>query len=133
MHHLIQLLLSYAPVRFLISGGLSAVVHIGIVFVLSHIFSVWYLYATILGFLSAVGFSFIMQKFFTFRNMDKNAMKRQLFFFFIIASINFVSNGALMVLFVEYIGLIPVIAQIMTSGLIAVWSFIVYGKLFRQT
>lgn len=131
MRALLEKTFSYPFIRFLFSGGTTAIIHIGTVYILSHVFSVWYLYATITGFLCAVGFSFVMQKFFTFRNMDMQAIRIQLFLFSFIAVMNFIANGALMFYFVEYINLIPIVAQLTTSVIIAVWSYLVYGRLFR--
>ncbi len=131
MHFIIEKFLSFTLIRFLISGGLSAVIHIGTVFILSHVLSVWYLYATTIGFISAVGFNFVMQKFFTFRDGDTNALRRQFFLFFTVASMNLIVNGTLMFFFVERVSLAPILAQISTSVIIAVWSYIVYGKLFN--
>ncbi len=126
----IEKILSFRLIRFFISGGLSAVIHIGTVFVLTHVLSVWYLYATTIGFISAVGFNFVMQKFFTFRDGETDGVRRQFLLFFTVATINLVINGVLMVFFVEQVSLTPVPAQISTSVIIAVWSYIVYGKLF---
>lgn len=131
MRALIHTFLSYKVIRFLISGGLSATIHIGTVFVLNHLLGIWYLYATAFGFLCAVVFNFIMQKFFTFQNTQTQTMHHQSIVFFCVALINFTMNGALMVFFVERIGLIPVIAQIVVALIIAVWSYIAYGRLFR--
>lgn len=131
LYSLIKKLLSYKLVRYLISGGTGAVVHIGTVFVLTHLFSVWYRYATIIGFLCAVGISFTMQKFFTFSDMQKNTVGMQSSLFFIIGTINFFANSFLMYLFVEHAGLIPVFAQVVTALTIALWSFFAYARLFR--
>lgn len=131
MLSLLHKVLSYKFIRFLIAGGTSAVVHIGIVFIATHIFSVWYLFATIIGFLCAVGINFTMQKFFTFRDTQAKAVHIQSFLFFLVSSINLIVNSALMIFFVEYAGLQPVIAQISTSALIAIWSYLIYKKLFH--
>ncbi len=132
MSPLIKKFLSYRPIRFLISGGIGAVVHIGMVFVLVHLLSVWYRYATIIGFLSAVGLSFVMQKFFTFRDERKEVLRVQSSLFLLIASFNLVLNSTLMYIFVEHAKLMPVIAQIATALLIALWSYYAYNKLFRS-
>ncbi|MCF7815419.1 MAG: GtrA family protein [Candidatus Pacebacteria bacterium] len=132
MYQLTKKIFGIRIFRFLFSGGTSASIHIGIVFILTDVFDVWYRYATTFGFLGAVTFNFIMQKFFTFRNTDTQTVHKQSLLFFLVASMNFFVNYVLMIFFVERVGLAPVVAQIVVAMIIAVWSYLAYSKLFKN-
>ncbi len=118
-------------VRYLISGGTSAFIHISTVFITTHFFNWWYLYATCLGFLLAVSVNFLLQKFWTFKSKSTRGVARQTASFVVVSIFNFFLNSALMYVVVGRIGLWPVVGQFVVSGLIAFESFIVYSFIFR--
>jgi putative flippase GtrA len=129
---IVRLFTRYKLVRFIISGGIGATVHLGVVFILTHVFGVWYLYATSAGFMLAIGVSFVLQKFWTFQNVTTDLVHKQGTMFTGVAVFNFILNGFLMSIFVENFGLMPVVAQAGTSVLIAFESFLAYSLLFRE-
>ena len=126
-------LLSYRPVRFVVAGGSTAVIHIGIVYLFTSIFEIWYVVATTVGFLSAVAASFTLQKFFAFQDHRTDKLVVQSSFFFTIAVFNLILNNMLLVAAVEYLSFVPITAQIIVSGIIAVWSYIAYSFIFKKS
>lgn len=131
MYPLIKRIFTYRKVRYLFSGSIGASVHVGTVYLLTHILNEWYLYATLIGFLCAFGVSFMLQKFFTFGDHRIHTLPLQSSIFFLVSSTNFFINGVLMFLFVEKIGLFPAPAQIASSLILAIWSYLIYARLFR--
>ncbi len=123
----------YKLVRYLLAGGTGAAVHIGVVFVLTHLFDVWYRIATLTGFLLSFFISFVLQKFWTFRDASVDRVRRQMTVFFSVAVLNFFMNLGLMIVFVEYVGLWPTFAQACASALIAIESFLIYSVIFKRT
>ena len=117
--------------RFVISGGIGAGVNIGILFLLTHVFDVWYLFSSILAFILAVFVSFICQKFWTFKNTATTQIHYQLVWYFGIAGINLIFNTLIMYLCVDGLGLHYIVGQVIASLLIAIWSYLIYEKLFR--
>lgn len=133
MLRLFHLFTRYKIVRFVLSGGTSAGVTIGTVFVLTHIYDVWYLTATWTGFLLAVSVNFLLQKFWTFRDRALSDTHKQSAGFLVVNGINFFVNSALMIFFVEYLDFWPVVAQACSAALIACESFIAYSFIFRRS
>ena len=124
-------LLHVRAIRYLLAGGTGAVVHIGTVFVLSHLLEINYRIATVCGFFLAMGVSFTLQKFFTFRDGSKDRIVVQSSLYLILATFNFSANLGLMYLLVERVGLWPAVAQGATAATIAIWSYLAYSRLFK--
>jgi len=115
--------------RYLISGGTAAAVNIGILFLLTHYGHVWYLLSSVISFLISFGVSFSLQKFWTFKDHNKENIHKQGSVYLLVTLTNLGINILLMYMLVQYIGLHYIIAQIITGGLIAIASYFVYGKL----
>ncbi len=130
---LLQFFFRHKIIRYLFSGSVGAFVHIGTVYLLTHVLFVWYQYATITGFFLALGVSFAMQKFFTFQDGRTNVLTFQSSLFASVALINLVFNSGLMYLFVEKSQLPPAIAQVCTALILAISSFLLYSKIFKNS
>ncbi len=128
---LVHLWTSVKLVRYLFAGSIGAMVHVGTVFVCTHMFDIWYRVSTIIGFFLSVSVSFYLQKHWTFREHEISHAGKQFLQFVSIGGINFVLNISIMILMVEVLHLWPVAAQILTSGIVAVESFLLYSLIFR--
>ncbi len=118
---------------FLVSGGSAALFQLCLYVFLSRILDLTYLVASNSSFVTTVVFSFLLQKYVTFRHKETKAIPKQFLFFALLACFNLYANTQLMVLFVEKISIHDVVAQILTMGTIAVWSFFVYRNgIFKQ-
>lgn len=126
--------------RYLISGGSAAVVNLGLLFVLTEfVFTNFDNYGYVISsdIAVAVAFfvSFVLQKFWTFAEKSIHLVKKQLAMYFVVGVVNLGINTLMMHGLVEYVlgKKHYMIAQIITSGLIAVMSFFVYQHLiFRH-
>lgn len=119
---------------FILSGGSAAAFQLLTYLFLSKIMGLWYLLASIISFSLAVIISFLLQKFVTFENKDKESMHRQFLLFFTLAFLNLGANIFLMLFLTEKIRLLDIISQIITMGIIAIWSFLAYRYfIFRET
>jgi putative flippase GtrA len=112
--------------KFLISGGSAAVVDLGLLYLLTDIFHLWYLLSACLAFVAAFAVSFSLQKFWTFSNHDLDLIHRQLIMYFVLALIGLGINTTSMYLLVDHVGLHYLGAQIITSAFIAVGNFFAY-------
>jgi putative flippase GtrA len=127
-----QLIFVPKIVRFIISGGLAAVVNFAFLYVLTEFFHFWYLLSSACAFFLAIAVSFFLQKHWTFENYEKESTIRQFSVFGVIAGVNLLLNTALVFFFVEKIGLWYMSAQFISSGFIAVESYFVQKKIFTQ-
>ena len=100
--------------------------HFVLLFVLTEVFGLWYILSTSLAFLVAFMVSFFSQKFWTFRDKEKEGIYKQMGGYFLVVSSGMVANAAGMFFLVDYVGLYYLIAQVIMSASVAVYSFLMY-------
>jgi putative flippase GtrA len=120
-----KLITSHIAFRYIVSGGTGACVQIGGIYVLHGIFGMWYVAASALAFVMAIVVSFLMHKFWTFKDR-RPEMSKQFVIFFIIAIINLGVDVIVIYGFVHGLHMWYLLAQILTSAIVALWSFFVY-------
>jgi len=113
-------------IRYIISGGTAAVVNLGILFILVHFFNNWYLISSVISYALAILVSFLMQKYFTFKDFTKDRIGEQGVLHVGIQVFNLCLNTLLMYLLVDLGGIYYLLAQIISAGSIAVYSFFLY-------
>lgn len=116
-------------VRYLVAGGISAMVLIGGLYILHGLFDLWYVAASSLSFLVAVVVSFLLQKYWTFQDRVADVARRQFVYYLLIALINLAINAGLMYFFVDLCHVWYLLSQVLSAGIVAVWSFFVYKHL----
>lgn len=120
--------------RFLISGGIGTVLNLMMVYLLTDVMGIWYLYSTTIAFVISFFVSFTLQKFFTFQDHALDTIRAQAPKYLAVALINMGLNALFMYVLVENVGLHYLLAQIITIGSISVESFIVYRFIvFKKT
>ena len=123
----IRLLQKYKTIiKFIISGGTAAFVHIGLFSLFTYAFGINYLISTTLGYLIAYFVSFSLQKFWTFQDRGRDKMSKQMSAYFMVGLVNLGINDLGMFLLISKLGMIKVLAQIAVNAGIAVSSFIIY-------
>ncbi len=124
----------YRLMRFLFSGGLSLCLNLMVLYILHGLLNVWYLLASSLAFLVAVGFNFRLQKLWTFRNSrNQRGIYNQMGFFLMANCLSLIFNLFLMYAFVQIISLYYLIAQIVAAMVIAVFTFFAYSFIFSPS
>ncbi|MEN9582742.1 MAG: GtrA-like protein [Candidatus Parcubacteria bacterium] len=119
----------HKTLRYLIAGGLGAGTNFVIYYILVKFFDVWYLAASITSFLLSLIVGFYLQKYFTFKNMTKDGIHKQVIAYFIFSLINLVVNVILMLFFVEVLSVDAILSKVFTLAVLAVWSFFVYKNI----
>jgi len=123
----------FTVIKYLISGGSSAFVQLALLYILTDIFKIWYLFSAVIAFIVAFFMSFLLHKFWTFLDNDMDVMHKQLFSYFVLAMINLGLNTLLMYFFVDVVHIWYFGAQFITSGLIAFSSFYLYKKIIFKS
>ncbi len=113
-------------IKYLISGGTAASVDLILLFLFTHFLGFHYLISAILAFMIAFFVSFYLQKFWTFRDNRKEIIYGQMAVYLTVALVNLGLNTGLMYLFVEYLRVWYLLAQVMAGAMIAVESFLIY-------
>lgn len=122
----------YRILKYLISGGTSAVVTIGILYILTHVFGLWYLLSTVVGYLVGFIVSFTLQKFWTFENSRVDQILSQAPLYFCIVLGNLGLNTLGMYILVEKFHMGYILADILVLGAIAIESYFLYKIVFRN-
>lgn len=132
---MIKLLNQYAPrllraivrhkqfVKYAISGGMSAVVQLSMLYVFTDLLHIWYVASSAISFIVAITVSFVLQKFWTFRETNMKHIRKQISIYIVVGTINFFLNPVLLYFFVETFALWYVYAQILVMGLLAIESY----------
>ncbi|MFA5830719.1 MAG: GtrA family protein [Candidatus Paceibacterota bacterium] len=119
-------------VRYFISGVSAAIVDFTFLFVLTEFFNVWYIWSASIAFGVAFCVSFVLQKFWTFKDNEKSKIKWQLPAHLSLGTVNLCINGFLVFFFVEALGVWYMLAQFLVTALLAVESFFVYRVIFKK-
>jgi putative flippase GtrA/glycosyltransferase involved in cell wall biosynthesis len=113
-------------IKYVISGGTAAFVDLALLYILTDVFRIWYLYSATLAFLAAFFVSFYLQKFWTFRDNCRKKIRRQMVLYFAVGAGNLGINAAGMYLLVDRFNVMYIWAQVLIGALIAVSSFLIY-------
>jgi putative flippase GtrA len=128
MKRLALQLAQFRVVRFVVSGGIASVAHLAILYFLTDILLVWYLLSTTIGFSIGFVISFLLQKFWTYQDKNRDRITSQALLYAVIGALNLLTNSMLMYLLVDIFGVWHMLAQGITLLAIATVSFFVYGK-----
>src|SRR3989338_6081214 len=119
--------------RFLIAGGSAFAVNIVVLYTLTDILHVYYLISTVIAFMVSFCVSFILQKFWTFRDHSRDQMHVQMSLYLGMQLGNLVLNAALMYAFVENLHLWYILPQAIISIGLAITSFFINrAYIFKQ-
>ncbi|MDD4900798.1 MAG: glycosyltransferase [Patescibacteria group bacterium] len=116
-------------IKYLIAGSAAALVDLSFLYFFTDILGIWYLISAGLALVVAFFVSFFLQKFWTFRDGNRELIYKQMGAYLAVALTNFVINLALMYILVDGLKIWYMLAQFITSGLIAIESYLVY-KIF---
>ena len=88
--------------QFILVGGTAASIHLGVVVCLVELYSISPLQANLLGFFVSFCFSFLGQRFLTFRDSNKS-LRASIPRYFIVASSAFALNETLFAITLHYL------------------------------
>ncbi|OGG73575.1 hypothetical protein A3H74_03390 [Candidatus Kaiserbacteria bacterium RIFCSPLOWO2_02_FULL_51_13] len=121
-------------VRYLISGCTAVAVNLAVLYALVEFVGFHYLLASAAAFSIGIMVSFSLHKFFTFRERNLSHTHIQIVLYLCVIGLGLVTNLALMWFLVELIGILYLIAAIITNGIIAVANFFAYRLVvFRRS
>lgn len=112
--------------KYAASGGSSACVNLGTLYLLTEYAHVHYLLSAVVSFIIAFFISFLLQKFWTFQDMRKEVVHWQMVLFLGLSLANLLVNTLLIYSLVEYMHLWYVAAAVVSGALLAVSNFFVY-------
>jgi putative flippase GtrA len=120
--------------KYIVSGGSAACVNLGVLYLLTEYAKLHYLQSAVLSFVCAFLVSFLLQKFWTFRDARKEVIHWQMIGFLGSSLVNLFLNTAIIFILVEYLHVWYLIAAFIAGTLLAVASFFVYHHLiFKES
>lgn len=112
--------------RYIIAGGIALLTDLALLYFCTEVLKIWYIFSSIIAFAVSFFVAFTLQKFWTFDNRSIKRIKKQLAMSFSVALLNLALNTFFMYVLTEYFSLHYFLAQIVTTGIIAIESFLVY-------
>lgn len=113
-------------VKYIISGGTAAVTDLALLYILTGLLGIYYLLSAGIAFIIAFFVSFFLQKFWTFRDNNREKMYKQMSLYFIVGVTNLGINIGGMYVLVDKFNIMYILAQIIMGALIAIFSFLIY-------
>ena len=111
-------------INYLLIGGFSSLIDIGLLYFLTEFFGLWYFYSSIISYLGGVIPNYTLNKYFNFKNKSKKIIPQ--FTAFLLVSVwGLFITQILIFLFVEFFNLWYIIAKIITIAIVIFWNF--YG------
>ncbi|MDO8593682.1 MAG: GtrA family protein [bacterium] len=117
--------------RFLIVGSLSVVTYYALLWGLTEFAGVWYIASAIVAFVGYYFVNFLSQKYWAFKNKDRDALNRQLAQYTLMAVANWVINTVLLYVLVEYLHLHYMVAQAILTVLVSIIAYFGFKYIFR--
>lgn len=113
-------------IRYFVAGITAASTNIGLLYIFTDIFKIWYLYSSILSFAIGIIVSFVLQKFWTFRDQETEKIHHQALMYLGVALLGLGFNTVLMYGLVDILGIWYILAQVITGACIMVFNFLMY-------
>lgn len=118
--------------RFAASGCIVALVSVFVLFFLTEVCKLWYLFSSTLAFLLGVMVNFFLQKTWTFRDKE-STVTLQLGLFILNALLNLVLNTVFMYGMVDLLGAHYVVSQMLIMIALAVMNYTMYRLYIFRT
>ena len=109
-------------VKFCLVGIINTAIDYLVYLGLTRGIDLYFLYANIIAILVAMTFSFIFNKYWTFRNYGKN-IKKQYLKFFIVNLAYFLLNNVIVFSLVKYFMIFDLLAKIIATIIGLIWNF----------
>lgn len=125
---LVSILSSWQFWKSLLSGGITAVVDLSLLFVLREklLWSYWTAVNT--SFAASILVNFFLQKFWTFSSQNLDVAHKQFVKFLVVAVCNMAANAFLMFFLTVCLGVWYLGAQIITISLLVLANFVAYQR-----
>ena len=113
-------------VKYIFSGFAGMATNIVILYLMTSKLGVWYLLSSIVSFSTSVFVSFVLHKNLTFNDLTRDKTDKKFLMFVAVAVTNLVVNTSLLYFLTDLVGLYYILSQIISSVLIATWSYFLY-------
>ncbi|MFH1413046.1 MAG: GtrA family protein [bacterium] len=112
-------------VKYASSGLIPSGIELILLYSLVEFFGLWYLFASAITFSFSFTISFVLRKFWVFKDYSKERMKKQAFLYALVFVFNITANILIMHSLVERFNLQYILAQIISGTFLGIIGFVV--------
>jgi putative flippase GtrA len=116
-------------IKYVLSGGTAVLVNLAVLYVMVEFLHLWYLLGAIVSFVFGLCTSYTLQKFWTFKDGNTQNIHIQFLSFALFALLMLGLNTLLIYFFVDVLKIWYLLAQAMSSLLIAFINYNVFNKI----
>ena len=116
-------------IKYLLVGALVVAVNLSVLYALTEFVHIFYLLSAVCAFAVSFVVSFILQKYWTFRDSSRKSVHRQAALYLFVQLVNLSLNTGLLYVFVTYLHVWYILSQALISLLLAIGIFAI-NKLF---
>ena len=110
-------------IRYFFVGGIAAVVNIGLLFVLTSIFDIYYIISNIEAFIAGLTVNYYLTKKLVFTNKTRISSKLEYFIYGIIGIAGLIIDTMILWFLTSTIGMFYLMSKIMSTLIVFVWNF----------
>lgn len=130
---MIQKLSENTIFKYIVSGGISAVIDLAILYLFNSRLGIQYLLSATLAFLGAFCISFMLQKFWTFNKKELTGVRIEAASYLLVSLTGLALNILLMYVFVSLFHIMVMASQVIVGGLVAFMTYFLAKKVFMKT
>ncbi len=119
-------------VKFCLAGVPGIILYYLILWALTDLMSLWYMFSAIIASVVNHTSNFILQKIWTFENKNTKHIHKQAVKYFLLALFQFTTNLVLLNRLVECLHLWYLVAQAIVTVILTITSFIISKKIFNH-
>lgn len=108
--------------KYAVGGTIAFVVDMGLLFILTDLAKLWYLWSATFSFIVAALVNYFFQRFWTFKSQERR-VTRQFLTFLSLQGVGLFINNTMMYLTVEYLGVWYLIAKAFAALVVLIWNF----------
>lgn len=98
-------------IKFCIVGSTGALIHLGLLYILTEFFHIWYIFSAAVAFMVAVANNFMWNKYWTFKDKTPE-IPRQFILYTVVNIISLGINLSVLYILTEYVGMWYMTAQV---------------------
>ncbi len=129
INFVIGFLEKHTILRYIVSGGTSAVVNIALFYVFYSFFNIYYIVSNIIAFTFAFFVSLFLQKFWTFRDHATENMHIQGVYYLLSSVFSLGLNTLILYICVDIFNIMPILGVIIAGGITALFTFQISSRL----
>ncbi len=117
-------------VKYCAVGGIGVFLDLCVLFLLTEIAGIYYIYSALIGFFVLDALSYIVHKTFTFKNKDKKYLK-QYFWFLMVSISGIIIDVSFLYVLTEFVGIYYLVSKIFSITISTVANYVLSLLVFK--